>query len=93
MYPMRMIRLVPGLAIPEYMAFLLEYCKPVKHTKKAVDAGHLLRINYHPPYIQLICQDLKTLIEEARRRSLRIYRGKKHITITDGIYKARIYTP
>jgi len=27
--PPRMIRLVPGLAIPEYMGFLLEYCVPI----------------------------------------------------------------
>lgn len=88
---MRFIRLVPGIAVPEYMGFLLELCEPIKHTKRAVDAGHLLLIDYHPPYIQLVCRDIDRIIEEARKRRLRIYRGKKHITITDEIYQARIY--
>jgi len=89
--PPRMIRLVPGLAVPEYMGFLLELCEPVKHTRKAVEAGSLLLIDYHPPYLQLRCKDVERVIEEARRRKLRIYKGKRHITITDGIYRARIY--
>ena len=55
---MRFIRLVPGIAVPEYMGFLLELCEPIKHTKRAVDAGHLLPIDYHPPYIQLVCRDI-----------------------------------
>ena len=86
-----MIRLVPGLAVPGYMGFLLEYCEPVKQTKKAVEAGDLLAIDYHPPYLQLHCRDVERVVEEAKRRKLRVYRGKNHITITDGIYRARIY--
>ncbi len=89
--PPRMIRLVPGIAVPEYMGFLLEQCEPVGHTRKAVEAGHLLRIDYHSPYIQLVCRDPGKVVEEARRRGLRVYRGKRHITVTDGIYRARIY--
>ncbi len=90
-FPQRMIRLVPGLAIPEYMGFLLENCEPVKHTREAVEAGDLLKIDYHPPYLQLRCKDVERVIEEARRRRLRVYRGNRHITITDSIYRARIY--
>jgi hypothetical protein len=45
------VRIAPGIAVPEYMRFLLELCKPVKYTRKAVEAGHLLLIDYHPPYI------------------------------------------
>ncbi len=90
-FPVRMIRLVPGLAIPDYMGFLLEYCEPVKHTREAVEAGHLLRIDYHPPYLQLVCRDVERVTEEARRRGLRVYKGKRHVTVTDGIYRARIY--
>ncbi len=89
--PPRMIRLVPGLSIPEYMGFLLELCEPVRHTREAMEAGHLLRIDYHPPYLQFECMDVEQVIIEARRRRLRIYRGKKHVTITDGVYRARIY--
>ncbi|MEB3860666.1 MAG: hypothetical protein GSR84_00420 [Desulfurococcales archaeon] len=89
--PQRMIRLVPGLAVPEYMGFLLEQCEPVKHTREAIEAGHLLKIDYHPPYLQLRCKEVEEVVEEARRRGLRVYRGKRHITITDGIYRARIY--
>ncbi len=87
----RLIRLVPGLALPEYMGFLLEYCKPVRHTLKAVEAGGLLYIDYHPPYLQLECRDVNAIIEEAKRRKLRVYHGKRHITVTDGTYRARIY--
>ncbi|MCE4603103.1 MAG: hypothetical protein F7B18_07960 [Desulfurococcales archaeon] len=90
-FPVKMIRLVPGLAVPEYMGFLLEQCKPIKHSNKAIKAGHLLNIDYHPPYLQLQCGDVEKVVEEARRRGLRVYRGKKHITLTDGIYRARIY--
>ncbi len=86
-----MIRLVPGLAIPEYMGFLLELCELVKHTEEAIEAGHLLRIDYHPPYLQLACRDVERVVGEARRRGLRVYKGKRHITVTDGIYRARIY--
>lgn len=64
---------------------------PVKHTEEAIEAGHLLRIDYHPPYLQLACRDVERVIEEARRSGLRVYRGKRRITVTDGIYRARIY--
>ena len=89
--PPKLIRLVPGLAVPEYTGFLLEHCEPVKYTREAVEAGHLLRIDYHPPYLQLKCRDLERVIEEAESRGLRVYRGRRHITVTDGIYRARIY--
>lgn len=91
MKPPRLIRLVPGLAIPEHMSFLLEHCKPIKWTKKAIEEGHLLKIDYHPPYIQIACKDTEKVIEEAKKRKLRVYQGKKHITITDGVYRAKIY--
>jgi len=71
------VRIAPGIAIPEYMRFLLELCKPIKYTGKAVEAGHLLLINYHPPYIQLECRDLDRVVEEARRRGLRVYMDKR----------------
>lgn len=87
----RMIRLVPGLAVPEYMDFLLQLCRPVKHTRKAIEAGSLLAIDYHPPYLQLVCNDINRVVEEARRRGLRIRVTKRYITISDGIYSARIY--
>ena len=88
---MRMIRIVPGLAVPDYMGFLLEYCEPVKHTREAIEAGHLLRIDYHPPYLQLRCRDIGRVIDEAWKKKLRVYWAKHHITVTDGIYRARIY--
>ncbi len=89
--PQKMIRLVPGLAVPEYMAFLLELCEPVRRTREAVEVGDLLRIDYHPPYLQLRCIDVERVVEEAKREKLRVYRGRRHITITDGVYRARIY--
>ncbi len=87
----RMARIVPGLAIPEYMNFILNQCKPVKHTLKAIYAGDLLKIDYHPPYLQVRCKNIEGVIEEAKRRGLRVYKGKKHVTITDGVYQVRVY--
>jgi len=52
-FPVKMIRLVLGLAIPEYMDSLLKLCKPVKHTKETLEAGYLLKIDPHPLYLQL----------------------------------------
>jgi hypothetical protein len=71
------VRLTPGIAIPEYMRFLPELRKPVKYTGKAVEAGHLPLIDYHPPYIQLECRDLDRVVEEARRKGLRVYMDKR----------------
>jgi len=88
----RLIRIVPGIAIPDYMAFLLDYCEPAGYTRKAVEAGHLLKIDFHPPYVQLVCRDVERVVEEARKAGLRVYRGRRHITVTDGVYRARIYT-
>ncbi|MEB3845464.1 MAG: hypothetical protein GSR83_00255 [Desulfurococcales archaeon] len=58
-----LLQIVPGIALPENMGFLLRKCKPTRYTKKAVDAGHLLLIDYHPPYIELECMTLKLLSE------------------------------
>jgi len=44
-------------------------------------------------YVQLICRDVDKVVEEAKRAGLRVYKGKKHITVTDGVYRARIYIP
>ena len=74
--PIRLVRLVPGLALPEYMAFLLEHCEPTGHTKRAIEAGHLLRVDYHPPYLQFHCKDTEQVVEEARKRRLRIYKAR-----------------
>ena len=87
----KFIRIVPGIAVPEYMRFLIENCEPARHTKEAVEKGHLLLIDYHPPYIELECTDIEKIIEKAKRRRLRIYIGKRHITVSDGIYTVRIY--
>jgi len=87
----KFVRIVPGIAIPEYMSFLLSLCEPVEYTRKAVEAGHILRIDFHPPYLQLVCRDMERVVEEAKKARLRIYRGKRHITVTDGVHRARIY--
>jgi len=87
----KLVRLVPGIAIPDYMAFLLDYCEPTGYTKKAIEAGHILKIDFHPPYVQLVCRDVERVVEEAKRAGLRVYKGRKHITVTDGVNRARIY--
>ena len=33
-----LIVLVPGLALPRKMGFLLDYCRPVKHTLETIRA-------------------------------------------------------
>ena len=50
-----------------------------------------MRIDYHPPYLQLRCRDVEQVVGEARRRGLRVYKGKQHVMVTDGTYRARIY--
>jgi len=87
----KFVRIVPGIAIPEYMSFLLSLCEPTGYTKRAVEAGHILKIDYHPPYLQLVCQDMERVVEEAKKAGLRVYKGRRHITVTDGMYRARIY--
>ena len=87
----QLVRIVPGIAVPEYMSFLLALCEPTGYTKKAVEAGHLLKIDFHPPYLQLVCRDVERVVEAARRAGLRVYRGRKHVTVTDGVYRARVY--
>ncbi len=73
----RMIYLVLGLAVPDYMDFLLEYCEPIGYTRKAVDAGDLLLVDYHPPYLQLRCRDIEKVVEEARKRGAKSIQGQK----------------
>jgi len=87
----KLVRIVPGIAVPEYMSFLLSLCEPVRYTKKAVEVGHILKIDYHPPYIQLVCRDVERVVEESEKAGLKVYRGRKHITVTDGVYRVRIY--
>jgi len=41
--------------------------------------------------VQLVCRDVDRVIEEANKVGLWVHRGKKHITVTDGVYRARIY--
>lgn len=89
--PERIVRLIPGIALPDYMTFILESCEPIGYTRRAIEAGHLLVVDYHPPYVQVKCRDVNKVVFEARRRGLRVYYGKKHVTITDGVYHVRIY--
>jgi len=86
-----MILLVLGIALPDYMGFLFRMCRSVRYTKKALEAGAPAKIHYHPRFIQLECGDPAKAVREARTRGLRVYYGRKHITISDGVYTARIY--
>jgi len=75
----RFIRIVPSIAIPDYMAFLLTYCEPTGYTRKTVEAGHILKTDFHPPYVQLVCRDVERVVEEveveAREDVDRVLRG------------------
>jgi len=71
---------------PEYMSFLLSLCEPVGYIRKVIEAGHILKIDYHPPYLQLVCQDVERVVEEAKRAGPRVYKGRRHITVTYGVY-------
>ncbi|BES80577.1 hypothetical protein [Pyrodictium abyssi] len=87
----RVIELVPGLVLPEYMGFIMERCRPTGYTKKAIDAGDALLVDYLPGYLEFVCSDVEKLAEEAKRRGLRVYKGRSHLTITDGVYPVCIY--
>ena len=86
-----MIVIVPGIAIPEYMGFLLDYCRPTGYTRRAVEKGHLLLIDYHPDHVELECDNVEDVARIAREKGLRVYRGKRHVTVTDGVYRVRLY--
>jgi len=34
---------------------------------------------------------VERVVEKAKKAGLRVYKGKRHITVTDGVYRARIY--
>lgn len=87
----KMIVIVPGIAIPEYMGFLLDYCRPTGYTRRAVEKGHLLLIDYHPDHVELECDNVEDVARIAREKGLRVYRGKRHVTVTDGVYRVRLY--
>ncbi len=89
----RLVRLAPGIALPEYMSFLLELCRPCGYTRRAVEAGGLLNVDYHPYYVELECGDLEAAARLAEERGLRVYRGRRHVTVTDGVYYVRLYGP
>ena len=87
----KLIELAKGLAIPEYFMPIVSRSIVVGHSAKALIAGDLLRVDYHPEYLELTTQDIEGVIEAAKSKGLRIYRGRKHITISDGVYKVRIF--
>ncbi|MHC1629070.1 MAG: hypothetical protein ACXQTI_09620 [Candidatus Nezhaarchaeales archaeon] len=90
----KLIRLAKGLAIPIYFEPILKACKYkyISYTKKAIETGNLLKISYMPGHIELTAtqQELEEAIQKAKNINLKIYHGKKHVTITDGIYKIKI---
>jgi len=87
----RMVRLAPGVALPWYMYRLLEGCRPAGYTRRAVEAGGLLAAEYMPGYLEFECSDPESVAREARRLGLRVYRGRRHLTISDGVYSVRVY--
>ena len=87
----KFIDITPGIALPEYFMKIVEKCKPVGVTKKVIEVGVPLKADYIPPYVEMMCIDLESVIMKAKATKLRIYHGKKHVTITDGVYQVRIY--
>ncbi|OWJ53942.1 hypothetical protein [Pyrodictium delaneyi] len=75
----RVIQLVPGLVLPEYMGFIIERCRPTGYTKKAIDAGDALLVDYLPGYLEFVCSDVEKLAEEAKRRGAKSLQGAEAI--------------
>ncbi|PSO04335.1 hypothetical protein B9Q13_04900 [Candidatus Marsarchaeota G2 archaeon ECH_B_SAG-G16] len=88
---MRMIRLVRGVGIPYRMRFVLKRCTPAGYTKKAIEAGDALKLAYLPGYLEFECIDPESVVKEAKKKGFRVYKGKRHFTISDGVWQVRIY--
>jgi len=58
-------------------------------TKIAVEARHLLKIFSHHMCSSSDWTSDK-VVEESKRAGLMVYRDKRHITVIDGVYRARI---
>ena len=79
-----------GLGIPE------EWLKPIEDSILVGWSGLACimgwaNIPYLPGYLEIICEDVDTVIKRFRELGCRIYHGKNHITISDGIYSIRIW--
>ncbi|HDI75591.1 MAG: hypothetical protein DRJ52_03570 [Thermoprotei archaeon] len=86
----KLIRFVRGLALPEYFMPIVTRGVIVGYCAKAIIAGDALRVDYLPGYLELVCSDVDTVLKVAREQGLKVYRGKKHVTISDTVYKVRI---
>ena len=76
----KLIRLTKGLALPEYFKPTLKACKYdfTGYTKKAIEVGDLLKIDYMLGYVELAStqQEMEEAIQKARNINLRVHRGK-----------------
>ncbi len=79
-----------GLGIP------VEWLKPIEDSILVGWSGLACimgwaNIPYLPGYLEIICKDVEKVIERFRELGCRIYHGKNHITVSDGIYSIRIW--
>ena len=86
-----MVILAKGLGLPRDMLEPLEGCILVGWSALCVHLGGFAKTPFLPGYIEVICKDYDRIVEEYRRRGYRIYRGKRHTTITDGVWDVRIW--
>jgi hypothetical protein len=76
----KFIDIAPGVALPEYFVKILEKCEPVGVTKKLIKVGDPLKLDYIPPYVEMVCEELDSVVTKAKSARIRVYRGRKHIT-------------
>ncbi|RLE92635.1 MAG: hypothetical protein DRN04_09715 [Thermoprotei archaeon] len=63
----------------------------VGHSAQAILIDDVLKVNYLPGYLKLVCPDIDSIIKIAKEQELRVYKGKKSITISDTVYKVKIF--
>jgi len=79
----KIISIVRGIGVPEEFLKIIEECIIIGYTAKAILVGDALKEDYLPGYIELWCSNPEETIMKAKKLKLRVYGGKRHITITD----------
>ncbi len=83
------VSIVPGLGVPKKMLKLFNGCILTGWSAIAYHFKGLLNTPFMPGYVELICSS--DLVFSARENGFRVYFGKKHYTVSDGVWCVRVY--
>ncbi|AET33179.1 hypothetical protein [Pyrobaculum ferrireducens] len=61
--------------------YVLEGCALAGWSALAAYLGTALLLPFHPPYLQFVCPSLDTVVERAVKTSLRVWRGRGHVSL------------